>query len=299
MTQNKASYKSRVICDLCNSEVNKILYDFGQYSILKCEECGLVFKSKVFQLNRHELLTPYKEAPWTKDLNLVWQQTSYNKNHPKLRMWQSYLQKLPDFKLSEGKKLLDIGCSTGLFGHVARGMGWDVTGVEICRPAAEYAQEKFGLQVLTTTLEAAHLAEDSFDVITMWDVIEHLPSPAETVTECYRILKPGGLLIIHTPDQDALIYSLVHVLCRLSTKKSASFLSPIYGPGGHMFYFNKATLKQLFSKRGFDIVYIGSEPVWLEGCVSCKTLRGLTADLADIVGGLINKRFRMTIIGRK
>jgi SAM-dependent methyltransferase len=102
-------------------------------------------------------------------------------------------------------QLLDVGCATGDFLDVMRQYpGWEVCGVELSDYASRYAREQLGLDVRTGTLESAQFPEAVFDVVTLWDVIEHLPDPLGTLRQIHRLLRPGGLLVFNTPNLESL-----------------------------------------------------------------------------------------------
>ena len=97
-------------------------------------------------------------------------------------------------------RLLDVGCATGFFLQGIRNIGnWEPYGVEINERVAHIAQGH-GLDVRIGTLEQAGFSDEFFDVVTLWDVLEHLPDPVAGLREIYRILKPGGLLVIRVPN---------------------------------------------------------------------------------------------------
>ncbi len=100
-------------------------------------------------------------------------------------------------------RLLDVGCGDGRFLSRMKRLGWDVEGVEPDVEAVKVA-EQYGLSLYIGTLNDVTLPPDSFDAITMRHVIEHLDNPILTLRECHRILKPGGRLIILTPNIDSL-----------------------------------------------------------------------------------------------
>lgn len=100
-------------------------------------------------------------------------------------------------------RLLDVGCGDGTFLARMKAMGWDVAGIEPDPVAAACAGKKLN-HIFTGDLEQAGFAENSFDAITLCHVIEHLPAPVRTLRECRRILKPGGRIIIITPNTESL-----------------------------------------------------------------------------------------------
>lgn len=139
-------------------------------------------------------------------------------------------------------RVLDVGCSTGLFLHEMDLAGWQVQGVELSEGAADYARQRFGLEVFTGMLEDAPLAEGSFDVITFWDVLEHVYSPSATLALAARLLKPGGLVVVHVPNWD-------------------SPERPLFGrywagwdPPRHLYVFNRDSLGGLMQAAGFQLL---------------------------------------------
>lgn len=98
-------------------------------------------------------------------------------------------------------RLLDVGCGSGLFLDEMRRRGWDVAGVEPSSHAAAYAVERLGLPVRATTLEAACFQSQSFDAVTLWHVLEHVPDSRRTLEEARRLLRPNGVILAATPNR--------------------------------------------------------------------------------------------------
>ena len=99
----------------------------------------------------------------------------------------------------EGGRLLDIGCGNGVYINQMRQLGWDVAGIEPDEEAASMAM-KSGLNVFRGSLEDAKFSAEHFDAITMNHVIEHVTNPVKLLKECYGVLKPGGRLVVVTPN---------------------------------------------------------------------------------------------------
>jgi 2-polyprenyl-3-methyl-5-hydroxy-6-metoxy-1,4-benzoquinol methylase len=127
--------------------------------------------------------------------------------------------------------LLDVGCSTGYFLNAAR-LHFEASGVEPSLWAATFARERLKLPVTDGTLENVRLPSGSQDVVTMIDVIEHLADPLATLKEIHRVLKPGGLLYLVTPDVASLTARLYYV-------------SPV-------------TLRKILAEAGFETVLLRS-----------------------------------------
>jgi len=106
-------------------------------------------------------------------------------------------------ELSPGR-LLEIGCGDGEFLDRMKGCGWTVDGVDFDEEAAKSAKEKFGIEVKVGQLEEMCYRENSFDAITLRHVLEHVFDPIATMHEVCRILKPGGTVIVVTPNAESL-----------------------------------------------------------------------------------------------
>jgi 2-polyprenyl-3-methyl-5-hydroxy-6-metoxy-1,4-benzoquinol methylase len=96
--------------------------------------------------------------------------------------------------------VLDVGCATGAFLDLLRTHGWTGIGLDLDASAIQYARDTLGLDVRQQSIREANLPENSVDVATLWDVIEHLHDPLDVLKELRRVTRPGGKLIVRTPD---------------------------------------------------------------------------------------------------
>lgn len=154
--------------------------------------------------------------------------------------FSAYLDHIERHSPSRGR-LLDVGAATGAFVAAARSRGWDASGLEISDFAAGEGRQK-GLEIRTGTLETVPFAPASFDVVTLWDVLEHVPEPVRTVEAIRAILKPGGLLALNTPDAGSVYAHL------------AGRWWPLIIPPEHLHLFRKENLRSLFFRHGFGWV---------------------------------------------
>jgi len=139
-----------------------------------------------------------------------------------------------------GGRLLEIGCACGFLLLAAQRRGFAAEGVEMSQWASGVARERYGLTVHTGRLEEAGLAADAFDVVVLADVIEHLTDPRATVREIRRITRPGGRVVVLTPDVGSLT-------ARLAGPRWWGLLDD------HYFYFSRPTIRRLFESEGFSI----------------------------------------------
>lgn len=215
----------------------------GSWNLVKCGNCGLLSLDP--QPGWEELSAHYPKdyhAYLRKDSKI----TSFLRRFGLRNRAKSVLRKTSTQKGT----LLDVGCATGDFLFAFQTVsGWDVTGLEIVPEAAAGARTK-GLTIIEKNLENTNLADGSFDVITLWDVLEHMPNPAGTLQICYDLLKPGGMLVLKCPDPaggEALIFQ-------------QSWIG--YEAPQHLFGFPKPVLLSKLKDTGFDPTrteYTGSD----------------------------------------
>jgi SAM-dependent methyltransferase len=145
-------------------------------------------------------------------------------------------------------RLLEIGSSLGYLLDVFRRDGWDVLGVEPLYLACRIAREERGIESINAILETAGLPDESFDVVLLNHVIEHLDDPLRTLREVNRILKPKGHFVIETPRYDTLMFKLLG-------RRERSINCE-----GHIYFFTTQTLRNLYEAAGFKTVqleYVG------------------------------------------
>ncbi|MBN1273076.1 MAG: class I SAM-dependent methyltransferase [Candidatus Aminicenantes bacterium] len=195
-------------CNLCRAKDTSLLYKGrdrfhnipGKYHLVRCRQCGLMYLDPMptrKQLDRHYLVDyiPYSKAI-DDEPNLLkrWDR--------RYGMYKRYCA-VTQVAGREPGRVLDVGCATGNFLEAMRRHGsWQPVGVEPNRHASNYARDRLGLDVFTGTLEEAGFRDNSFDVVTMWDVLEHVTDPKATLQEVARVLRIGGILVMSLPNPE-------------------------------------------------------------------------------------------------
>jgi SAM-dependent methyltransferase len=139
------------------------------------------------------------------------------------------------------RRILDFGSGWGFFLAVAKEYGWDSYGLEPLPARAVYARAKFGLNITTDTLRENTFPPDFFDIITAFQVFEHLPYPGEDIHNLYKILRQGGLILIEVPNFDTWTM-------RIMKSHHRHFVPD------HLNFFSGKTLGQLLDISGFKVV---------------------------------------------
>jgi SAM-dependent methyltransferase len=145
-----------------------------------------------------------------------------------------------------GSKVLDIGTASGAFMDAAQRFGYDVWGLEPSRLRVAQAKQR-GLRVEQGVVENHPFAPHSFDMVTLWDVIEHMTDPLESLKKVHSLLKPGGFLLLNFPDIDTW-------QARLAGKHFWWILS------AHLTQFSPTTIREICKRSGFDAFHF--TPFW-------------------------------------
>ena len=196
--------------------------------VVRCRKCGLVYINPRLEEN-----TIIEACSLGDDKVYVSQEEG------RLNTFRKGIQ-FVEGHASKGR-LLDVGCAAGFFLKAAKDSGWDVTGVEPNKWLGDYGRNKFKVNVLTGTLQDASFSVKGFDVVTMWDVLEHMPDPKSGLIEANRILKDGGVLVISYPDYGS-------VFSKIFGRRWWFFLSH------HLYYFTPKTLERMLQEAGFEII---------------------------------------------
>lgn len=170
------------------------------YQILHCRACDLRFLAHTPSAD--ELAELYSDRYFTEGKTGYPDYIKDERTHR--RQARRYLARLGRFHAAPGA-LLDVGCAAGFFLDEARQRGWDVTGCDISEYARRHAEGVLGLRVVCAPFLEAPLAPSSFDLITLFNVLEHLPQPRAVSERLYGLLRPGGRLLIETWDSRSLV----------------------------------------------------------------------------------------------
>ncbi len=228
-------------CNCCNDENSTPVFEFNTYKLVSCNTCQLVYiQNPPTQDSIQELYTAPDQDYHTE----LRDKTSLHYR----RIARCAAEHLAFVrKVAKEGMLVDIGCSTGQFLGLAADNGFECAGIELARNSAKFAAQETGLPIETGSIHDTKHASDSCDVVTMFDVIEHVPDPSRDIAEAYRLLKPGGWLIMSTPNIDGLFPRASYGL--------ASKLNywPHPEPPHHLYQFSVNTMTAMLENGGFEV----------------------------------------------
>jgi len=168
---------------------------------------------------------------------------------------REFRRRLKDIEnIAPGKgTVLDVGCGVGHFLTLARENGWQVMGLDISPSASEAARKAFDLEVKVGTLDEFEFHDTKFDMVTLWDVIEHIRKPLENLKKANQCLKPGGLLVMKTPDEDSFYKWIARAFYKVLGRRGGFLLKYVYYVP-HYYSYSRKSMTRLLDQCGFDVV---------------------------------------------
>ena len=263
-----------VDCGLCGSAERELKFEDGPFSVVTCACCGLTYVTP--RLSDAALLDEvYDESYWRSAAAKDRGYTDYAADEPLyLKTYRRRLSVVRRHFAAPGR-VLDVGCAAGFFLRVMQEEGWAVTGLEPSDAIRPHAERLIGAEnVRAGLLGRVELEPRSFDLVTMWDVIEHIPDTVTALREVRRLLAPGGKLLVETQNVDS---------------RAAKVLGKNwqhYKHAEHIYHFNPTTIARLFAEAGFEI--LENKP-WLGGkYVSMGFIAERAGKLHPIVSTLLS-----------
>jgi SAM-dependent methyltransferase len=239
-----------VDCGLCGSGERRLRFRDGPFAVVTCARCDLTY------------VTPrLRDAAL---LAAVYDQSYWRSHAPKDRGYGDYRADAPLYLATYRRRMrvvrrhfarpgrvLDVGCAAGYFLEVMRSEGWRITGLEPSDAIRPEAEKRLGREsVRAGLLGQVPFAPGSFELVTLWDVLEHVPDVVAALREVRRLLAPGGKLLIETQDVESLA-------ARLLGRRWQH-----YKHAEHIYHFHARTLADALGRAGFRV--LENRP-WLGG----------------------------------
>jgi SAM-dependent methyltransferase len=236
-----------VACPVCReNEARPFLQVFSR-RMVRCQQCGLVYRN------------PRPAAP-----PFAWSASTEEIDHgAEERVGARRSRQFGRFLKAAGRpsRLLDVGCGYGFFLKLAREAGWEAIGVDPDPQAIAYATRRLRVNALCGDLRGTRFSASSFELVTLWNVLECVPDPLELLNEVYRVLTPGGRVFIRT--QNAEWHRLSFGVTRLARRLGGRALLEEYPYLTFIFNLNsfcRSTLRLLLLRAGFLSASVRNSP---------------------------------------
>ncbi len=244
------------LCGLDDTQVlfrkrDKFLFTDDKFQVVECRRCGLLYVNP--RPTDAEMGKFYPEIySWRETLEADSFLTNWVRRLEKgyrYHLLRDEVSKVVKFTGSSSGKVLDVGCGTGDRLDVFRSKGFETYGVETS-DSANYAREHLNLDVSKGDLFSISFPDRFFDIVTLYNVLEHTHNPTKVCNEIHRILKDDGFLVIQVPNKNSLQYHIFE-------KRWAAFDVP-----RDLYYFGTEIVRSLFGKVGFTVAKIDHFMNW-------------------------------------
>ena len=241
-----------VSCNLCGADQPIVIYPFsGDHDVdakenefrssgdeplknplVKCSVCGFQYVNP--RISSEQVLKGY--------INSV-DETFVSQSKGREITFKRCLSKIERVWKKKPARILDVGTANGSFLKVAKDSGWQVAGCEPNRWMCRWCWNNYGIEITQGTIFDGNYGDATFEVVTLWDVLEHTPDPMATLRECVRVLSPNGLLVVNYPDIGSWI-------ARLMGQKWVFLLSV------HYYYYTRQTIRRAIKLAGLELITI-------------------------------------------
>lgn len=230
-----------VPCYLCGRNDPTTMFEQPPYRVVRCQGCALVYTLP--RLTGEQIAAMYQTAYWQSQEAKDFGYTDYlNDKDLYLNTYRMRRAVITSRKPTPGR-VLDVGSAAGYFLSTMKEIGWECHGIELSRYMADKSVEMFGLDsVYAGTILDRDLPERQYDVVTFWDVIEHLEDPIPHLRRARELLKDDGLLIVETQNVES----------RFARLMGKSWQH--YKMAEHLYHFAPKTVSTLLERAGFRIL---------------------------------------------
>lgn len=229
-------------CPVCCTDSTPDV-ELGGYHLFVCPRCAVRFAPQAFDV-AVDYDGLYQSAEYQNDQVHALETLDGNElaEHATYRAFFRQVQHFP------GGRLLDVGCGVGRFGHAAYARGWDVMGIDVAPLAIETGRALASFPMRVCTIEELIDKGEHFDVLTAFEVLEHLTSPLEFLASARKVLRPGGQVFFTVPNWNC---------TTVQTSTRPDWMPPI-----HLLFFTQSALQQAGERSGFARVTTGA--IWTD-----------------------------------
>ena len=236
------NFHEDIDCIICGNDKRVNLSSSGRYNeklnTVICSNCGLIHSSPI--PSEKELENFYKN-----EYRLNYKASFQPKMKHTIRYASGSIYHFKNMmkyiKESKNKSFLDIGAGSGEILYFAKRQGFKILGIEPNNGYASYCKDTLKLPIVNNVYEKSNIKKNSYDVIHLNEVLEHMRDPITVLNDIYSFLKPNGITFINVPDIELDMHAP-------STRFHYA----------HIYNYNHITLKKLIQKCGFEILNLGS-----------------------------------------
>jgi SAM-dependent methyltransferase len=268
---------AEVICNLCGASDARLLFSKDSTDFLQCRRCGLEWVHPLPDMGTMRELYSSPRYYNTDNISQYGYSEYVRNKHLAVNLFNQRLDEILLFTGGQTGRLLDVGCATGTLLELARLRGWQVHGVDVSVYASKVARDYYALDVITGELVEAAYPAESFDVVVMDDLIEHVADPSALVREGRRVLKTGGLLTLNTPNRAGVWHRVM----------GRHWFH--YKQVEHTYFFSPPVIAGLLSRHGFEVLNVRASSKIIDMNYAFGRLRYYSSKLSRFLAQTIGR----------
>lgn len=282
-------------CPICEGNDLSTAYRFAQFSILKCRDCHNAWRTNLYSAS--DITAMYVGEEYARNPYFSYDVKQFRSLARE--RYENYDHALTTIEAIKGRgKLLDVGCGSGAFLSLAKQRGWDVSGVELSPSLSRVCRENTQVEIANMSFEQVHLPSGTYDVIAMWDLIEHVVDPVFCIQKVRQLLKPGGVALFCTPDEDSLLARAGQFLYRLSGGK-LSYPALALHPTYHTYFFCRDGFTGMLEREGLLGVRCYSQVAFFEHSQLPSRLVKWGISAIEKLGAMADRRYEIVCLAQK
>jgi ubiquinone/menaquinone biosynthesis C-methylase UbiE len=231
-------------CNLCGGRNCEVFEEAEPpFRVLRCRDCTLTF---VHPHPKREQLAAHYDGDYYRE----WLSGQAARRSG---IWRRRMARIE--RLKPTGRLLDVGCGEGTFLALARERGWQIEGTEISAYASDRVSARLGCSIFCGDMGDAGYPENSFDVVTTWHTLEHMEDPLQCLRDIFRVLKPGGILVVAVPNVNDRLMSIAYRMVRRRKYK----LFSVQDREVHLYHFSEGTIREYLERTGYDTIRLSPD----------------------------------------
>jgi len=290
-------FKRPAACHVCGSTNLVQSYRLESYNLVACRDCGTQF-NETYYVSQH-----FRDGLFEKSYYDSVQSQAFKdrldeyQNDPSVKVFDRYLQIVEEKLGVKPGNVLDVGSAFGTFLKVASNRGWKPHGVEYSKFSSSAARDHWGFEIFNGDITMSPYKNGQFDLITYWDVIEHVIDPRANLVKANALIGEGGKLLITTDNYHSMLSTIANMAYQITFGKVKYPIQKLYIPH-NTYYFTPKNFKTLLKATGFKPVFFEK----LDYPIDKLDVSGIEKEFLRIlyaIGAVINMNTQFIFIAEK
>lgn len=279
------------VCPICGAPDPVRTYRYPEFDVLSCRICANAWRSNMY--SRQRIREIYVDSGYADHPYFEITERGETVDARRIANFQKALSLLES--RAPGRRLLDIGCGAGAFLATAKQRGWQPHGVELSPSLSRRCAETVKVPVSNSSFEDAPLGANSFDVITFWDVIEHVTDPMSCLSKAFEVVAPGGHVLFCTPDEESFLARLGKLLYRLGYKYPSYALHP----PNHTYFFSRRGFRSMLARAGLHPGSEYSQEAFFEHSPLASSVQKLGIAVIEKTADAFDRQYEAVFLAQK